>query len=151
MRFYASLAALATLCSALALPAQAAHKHRGPTAAHRSKGASASKKLHGRHQLHGQRQIDSDRATEIQTALIRAHYLDGQPTGQWDANTEAAMRKMQADNGWQTKITPDSRALIKLGLGPDHSSDLASSVPMFNSSSATTRNAAAIGSNTENR
>ena len=25
-----------------------------------------------------------------------------------------------AANGWQTKITPDSRALIKLGLGPDH-------------------------------
>ncbi len=30
------------------------------------------------------------------------------------------MLKYQADNGWQTRITPDSRALIKLGLGPDH-------------------------------
>ncbi len=30
------------------------------------------------------------------------------------------MLRYQADNGWQTKITPDSRALIKLGLGPDH-------------------------------
>jgi hypothetical protein len=28
------------------------------------------------------------------------------------------MQKFQGDNGWQTKITPDSRALIKLGLGP---------------------------------
>ncbi len=28
------------------------------------------------------------------------------------------MQKFQADNGWQTKITPDARALIKLGLGP---------------------------------
>jgi hypothetical protein len=28
------------------------------------------------------------------------------------------MQKLQEDNGWQTKITPDSRALIKLGLGP---------------------------------
>ena len=152
MRFYASLAALVILFSALALPAQAAHKHHGPTAAHHSKGASTSKKGHGKHQLHGQRQIDSGRATEIQAALIREHYLDGEPTGQWDATTEAAMRKMQADNGWQTKITPDSRALIKLGLGPNHSSDLgASSVSMLNSSSATATNAPAIGSNTQNR
>ena len=30
------------------------------------------------------------------------------------------MQKYQADNGWQNKNVPDSRALIKLGLGPDH-------------------------------
>jgi hypothetical protein len=32
------------------------------------------------------------------------------------------MRKYQADHGWQSKTVPDSRALIKLGLGPskDH-------------------------------
>ena len=62
--------------------------------------------------------MDSTRATEIQQALIQAHYLNGNPTGQWDAETQAAMMKYQADNGWQSKITPDSRALIKLGLGP---------------------------------
>ena len=28
--------------------------------------------------------------------------------------------KFQHDNGWQTKLVPDSRALIKLGLGPSH-------------------------------
>ena len=28
------------------------------------------------------------------------------------------MQKLQADNGWQTKLVPDSRAIIKLGLGP---------------------------------
>ena len=58
------------------------------------------------------------RATEIQQALIQAHYLSGSPTGQWDAESQAAMLKYQGDNGWQTRITPDSRALIKLGLGP---------------------------------
>lgn len=62
--------------------------------------------------------MDPQRATEIQQALIQAHYLNGSPTGQWDANSQAAMVKYQADNGWQSKITPDSRALIKLGLGP---------------------------------
>lgn len=62
--------------------------------------------------------MDSERAMEIQQALIQAHYLSGSPTGQWDAETQAAMVKYQIDNGWQSKITPDSRALIKLGLGP---------------------------------
>ncbi len=51
-------------------------------------------------------------------ALIKQGYLTGQPTGRWDEQTVAAMKKLQGDNGWQTKITPDSRALIKLGLGP---------------------------------
>ena len=73
---------------------------------------------------HGQQQIASDRAREIQEALIREHYLDGQPTGIWDNRTVAAMRKFQADQGWQTKVVPYSRALIKLGLGPSHENDL---------------------------
>jgi peptidoglycan hydrolase-like protein with peptidoglycan-binding domain len=62
--------------------------------------------------------MPSERATQIQAALIKQGYLSGEPTGTWDAHTIAAMQKMQADNGWQSKVTPDSRALIKLGLGP---------------------------------
>ena len=31
------------------------------------------------------------------------------------------MQKFQADQGWQTKLMPDSRALKKLRLGPDYS------------------------------
>jgi len=61
--------------------------------------------------------IDSERATQIQTALIKQGYLAGEPSGVWDSQTVAAMQKLQADNGWQTKITPDARALNKLGLG----------------------------------
>jgi peptidoglycan hydrolase-like protein with peptidoglycan-binding domain len=70
----------------------------------------------------GQQAIDADRAREIQTALIREHYMQGEASGIWDANTQAAMQRYQADHGWQSKTTPDSRALIKLGLGPssDH-------------------------------
>jgi peptidoglycan hydrolase-like protein with peptidoglycan-binding domain len=73
---------------------------------------------------HGQQQIQQDRAREIQEALIREHYLDGQPTGVWDAKTTEAMRHFQSDQGWQSKVVPDSRALIKLGLGPNHENDL---------------------------
>lgn len=69
----------------------------------------------------GQQAIDSERITQIQQALIREHYLSGEASGQWDSTTQAAMQKFQADQGWQTKLTPDSRALKKLGLGPDYS------------------------------
>ena len=67
---------------------------------------------------HEPESMPADRATQIQSALIKQGYLTGEPTGTWDANSIAAMQKLQGDNGWQTKITPDSRALIKLGLGP---------------------------------
>jgi peptidoglycan hydrolase-like protein with peptidoglycan-binding domain len=68
--------------------------------------------------LHESAGMPSERATEIQTALIKQGYLSGEPTGVWDSQTSGAMAKLQGDNGWQTKVTPDSRALIKLGLGP---------------------------------
>jgi len=70
----------------------------------------------------GQQKIDSGRAQEIQEALIREHYLNGEATGKWNEASEAAMRRYQADHGWQSKTVPDSRALISLGLGPskDH-------------------------------
>ena len=60
------------------------------------------------------------RAREIQEALIREHYLEGSASGTWDAKSQSAMQRYQADNGWQSKSIPDSRALIKMGLGPDH-------------------------------
>jgi peptidoglycan hydrolase-like protein with peptidoglycan-binding domain len=69
----------------------------------------------------GQQGIESSRVMEIQQALMRVHYLSGEPTGQWDERTKAAMQKYQADQGWQTKLLPDSRALKMLGLGPDYS------------------------------
>lgn len=80
--------------------------------------------------------MPAERAIQIQTSLIKQGYLTGEPTGTWDAQSVAAMQKLQADNGWQTKITPDSRALIKLGLGPqapgpgsDQTKDIAQTQP----------------------
>lgn len=70
---------------------------------------------------HGQHGIDSDRTRQIQEALIRENYLSGDADGNWDGRTQDAMRRYQEDHGWQSKVLPDSRALIKLGLGPDHS------------------------------
>ena len=92
-----------------------------------SKTHTASSKSSSRHKkksakVRGQQKIDSERAQAIQEALIRQHYLSGEATGSWNDASEAAMRRFQADNGWQSKTVPDSRALIKLGLGPskDH-------------------------------
>ena len=86
-----------------------------------STGASShhGKKTRSASSRHGQQKIDGDRTRQIQEALIRQHYLQGEPSGKWDPQTEEALRKMQADNGWQNKTVPDSRALIKLGLGPN--------------------------------
>jgi hypothetical protein len=77
----------------------------------------------------GQQGINSERATEIQQALIRERYLTGEPTGDWDARTQAALVKYQGDHGWQTKVVPDSRALIILGLGPNYSAELLNGAP----------------------
>ena len=85
-----------------------------------SVGKRSSRKKSAR--VRGQQKIDSERAHAIQEALIREHYLSGEATGTWNQSSEEAMRRYQADNGWQSKTVPDSRALIKLGLGPskDH-------------------------------
>src|ERR1700723_1373731 len=87
------------------------------TAASRGKKSSKSQRTSRKR---GQQAIDRDRARAIQEALIREHYLEGAPSGTWDATTQAAMQRYQADQGWQSKTTPDSRALIKLGLGPSN-------------------------------
>lgn len=86
----------------------------------KSSGKRSSRRKSSR--VRGQQKIDSDRARSIQEALIREHYLNGEPTGTWNQASEDAMRKYQANHGWQSKTVPDSRALISLGLGPskDH-------------------------------
>ena len=106
------------LLLATALPCSAfTHARRGPTSPKlfHKRSKSAAKPA-------GQRGIDDVRASQIQASLIKSGYLSGQASGHWDAQTEAAMQKFQEDNGWQTKLIPDSRAIIKLGLGPAHDS-----------------------------
>ena len=95
--------------------ASTAHKTGTTRGKKGSRGSKTSRKR-------GQQAIDPTRARQIQEALIREHYLQGEPSGTWDGASQAAMQRYQADQGWQSKTTPDSRALIKLGLGPskDH-------------------------------
>lgn len=79
-----------------------------------AKHKNKTKKVRGQQAIHG------DRAHQIQAALIREGYMNGEPSGVWDQSTKDAMTRYQADHGWQTKTLPDSRALIQLGLGPSH-------------------------------
>lgn len=101
-------------------PHKSTAKSSASTSRTSSSGKRGSKKKPAR--ARGQQKIDSERATSIQQALIREHYLSGEATGSWNQASEDAMRRFQADQGWQSKTVPDSRALIKLGLGPskDH-------------------------------
>ena len=121
MQFAKASLSVAVLLS-VALPCSAyTHAHRGPTAprlfGRRSKASTKPA---------GQRGIDDARASQIQASLIKSGYLSGEASGHWDAQTETAMQKFQEDNGWQTKLIPDSRAIIKLGLGPAQDSSLSS-------------------------
>jgi peptidoglycan hydrolase-like protein with peptidoglycan-binding domain len=122
---FPSRASLALLISAalVAPPVFASHVHRSPTNVQSSSGShKLSQTRHKKmHRVRGQQVIEPERVTQIQQALIREHYLSGETNGKWDATTQAAMQKYQADQGWQTKLMPDSRALKKLGLGPDYS------------------------------
>ncbi len=123
---FAQLVLCSGLVLATAMPAVAViHARRGPTSHHRLL-LTRSHRKHAKAAVKtvGQRSIDDTRATQIQTALVKSGYLSD-PSGHWDSSTSAAMQKYQADNGWQTKLVPDSRAIIKLGLGPDRDADRA--------------------------
>jgi putative peptidoglycan binding protein len=117
------------LCSGLvlatAIPGVAViHARRGPTSHHKLLPTRSHKHSKASVKTVGQRSIDDSRASQIQAALVKSGYLS-EPSGHWDSDTSAAMQKYQSDNGWQTKLVPDSRAIIKLGLGPDRDADRA--------------------------
>jgi hypothetical protein len=107
-----SLILAASILLLTAAPSQASRIRRGPTSSKHK-----ATKVTGKDTPH-QRAIDDNRASQIQAALVKAGYLN-EASGHWDNASQAAMQKLQGDNGWQTKIVPDSRALIKLGLGPN--------------------------------
>ena len=100
-----------------------AHSSRPSSKAARSKSRKSGKTQRSSRRnwrRKGQQAIQTDRAREIQTALIRERYLTGEPSGVWDDATRKALMQYQEDHGWQTKRLPDARALIELGLGPTH-------------------------------
>jgi peptidoglycan hydrolase-like protein with peptidoglycan-binding domain len=60
-----------------------------------------------------------ERISEIQSALSRRGYYQGQPNGKWDANTVNAMQKFQSENGLDANGKINAVSLQKLGLGSE--------------------------------
>ncbi|MEN3331020.1 MAG: hypothetical protein V7641_385 [Blastocatellia bacterium] len=60
--------------------------------------------------------IPGERVTEIQNALIKAGYLAGPASGQYDDTTIQAMKQFQAANGFAETGSPSAPSLKKLGV-----------------------------------
>ncbi len=76
-------------------------------------------KKHHVKRVSGQKAPTSDRISEIQTALSRDGYYQGEPNGKWDSNTVAAVQKFQSSKGMDANGKLDAPTLQRLGLGSD--------------------------------
>ncbi len=61
---------------------------------------------------------EPQRVQEIQKALIEAGELHQEPTGKWDEGTREAMKRYQQGHGFPVTGLPDSKSLMRMGLGP---------------------------------
>ena len=119
-----AVASLALGCGAF--PTVAAARPRGPgspatasaTPVHHKRHHTAKRRRHVK-RVRGQMAPTADRITEIQTALSRDGYYQGEPNGKWDSNTVAAVQKFQSANGMDANGKLDAPTLQKLGLGSD--------------------------------
>jgi peptidoglycan hydrolase-like protein with peptidoglycan-binding domain len=82
-----------------------------------SKKKKSSKKHHASKREPTQKAPTPERISEIQSALARGGYYQGNPNGKWDSNTISAMQKFQSDNGLSNSGKIDATTLQKLGLG----------------------------------
>jgi peptidoglycan hydrolase-like protein with peptidoglycan-binding domain len=85
---------------------------------------ATAKKSSKKHRHHTQRESlqkapTPDRISEIQSALTRVGYYQGDPNGKWDSNTIAAVEKFQSANDIDPTGKLDAPTLQKLGLGSD--------------------------------
>jgi len=126
------LTSLAYACTASAHPASAAPRTPSPqqsttsSAPASSSGATtttaakkkkSTKKHHASRREPTQKVPTPERISEIQSALARGGYYQGNPNGKWDSNTVGAMQKFQSDNGLSSSGKIDAPSLQKLGLG----------------------------------
>ena len=67
----------------------------------------------------GQKAPTVDRVNQIQAALARDGSFQGLPSGKWDDNTVAAMRRFQTAHGLNPSGKLDAPTLQRLGLGSE--------------------------------
>ena len=110
-------------CTSAAQAAKSSAAPSASSATHKSSSATTTgkkKKSSHRHSSRRepfQKAPTPDRISEIQTALSRGGYFEGQPNGKWDSNTISAMEKFQSANGLNSSGKIDATTLQKLGLG----------------------------------
>jgi hypothetical protein len=117
-----ALLAFAAMLSAGATQAQGTSGQSGAssTPSPSAKTLSHKKKRHAvAKRQSSQKAPTADRITEIQSALSRGGYYQGDPNGKWDSNTVAAVEKFQSANGIDSNGKLDAPTLQKLGLGSD--------------------------------
>jgi len=83
------------------------------------KATSHKHKHYAKRQPPGQKAPLPDRISEIQSALAREGYYQGDPTGKFDSATLTALEKFQSANGLGSSGKLDAPTLQKLGLGSD--------------------------------
>lgn len=99
--------------------------HPGPQAtssASSSTSQNSTKKRKSRRHYHrevGQKAPTPDRIKEIQSALSRDGYYQGDPNGKLDSTTVGALQKFQTDHGLDPSGKLDAATLQKMGLGSD--------------------------------
>jgi peptidoglycan hydrolase-like protein with peptidoglycan-binding domain len=122
MRLPLTVALLAFACvlSAGAAQAQGASSGASSSSSPAAETVSHKKKHHAvAKRQPSQKAPTADRITEIQSALTRGGYYQGDPNGKWDSNTVAAVEKFQSANGIDSNGKLDAPTLQKLGLGSD--------------------------------
>jgi peptidoglycan hydrolase-like protein with peptidoglycan-binding domain len=67
----------------------------------------------------GQKTPAADRVNQIQAALARDGSFQGLPSGKWDDDTVAAMRRFQTAHGLNPSGKLDAPTLQRLGLGSE--------------------------------
>jgi hypothetical protein len=90
----------------------------------------------------GQKAPTTDRVIEIQSALAKDGSFHGSPSGKWDDDTTAAMRKYQSAHGLNPSGKLDAPTLQRLGLGSQTAGVAAPTPPPGSFSRLTSSNAA---------
>ncbi|MGO8792346.1 MAG: peptidoglycan-binding domain-containing protein [Terriglobia bacterium] len=93
-----------------------ASQHKSATTRNQRSGRARTRALTGRERL-ARIHLQPERAQEIQQALIREGYLQGDANGEWDSRTRNAMQRYQTEHGFPATGLPEAKSLMKLGLG----------------------------------
>src|ERR1700728_19895 len=119
LKFMALSAALLLACVPAFAQSSSTSGSNSSTTTHSTtavKKKTVSKKHHSRREP-TQKAPTPARISEIQTALQRHGYYQGDPNGKWDSNTVSAMQKFQSENGLESSGKINALSLQKLGLG----------------------------------